>query len=366
MSSKKENFKEKFKDEKLLEIKTQIEYYLGDENLKTDTFFRQLILSDANGYLDLDYIMKCNKIKKKGWTKDEIKKGVELSNLVELDKTKEKIRRKNNLKLPELSLLNQKKKREEKKDEDKNEEKNNNNKNKKKKIEEPHKEFNKNDKTILRIISEEDSTISWKEIFAEFKRLNPDLNVDYGRFKDNKGHISIILKEGQNLENVKLTKEFKIENKKFKVQKCENDDLINFWKEHGSHYEYCINQREKHNKIKENKNKNKKKYLDNAITLGGKEFKNADLIKSETKRILDKYKDGEKLEKYDKDFVMDLLKYHHNYEEKIKNMDYICVDRNEDFKYTRCFFIVDKNGNKKDFSSVKCIENIKDKLKENK
>ena len=58
-----------------------------------------------------------------------MKKGVELSNLVELDKTKEKIRRKNNLKLPELSLLNQKKKREEKKDEDKNEEKNNNNKN---------------------------------------------------------------------------------------------------------------------------------------------------------------------------------------------------------------------------------------------
>ena len=202
--------------------------------------------------------------------------------------------------------------------------------------------------------------------FTEFKRLNPDLNIDYGRFKDNKGHISIILKEGQNLKNIKLIKEFKLKNKKFIVQKCENEDLINFWKEHGSHYEYCINQREKHNKIKVSKNKNKKKYLDNVITLGGKEYKNIDLIKSETKRIISKYKDGEKLENEDKDFVLDLLKYHHNYKEIIKNMDYICVDRNEDFKYTRCFFIVDKNGNKKDFSSVKCIENIKDKLKENK
>ena len=196
MSSKKDNSKERQKDEKQLEIKNQIEYYLGDENLKKDTFFRQLILSDANGYLDLDYIMKCNKIKKKGWTKEEIKKGVELSDLVELDITKEKIRRKNNLKLPELSLLNQKMKREEKKEEDKKEE--NNNKNKKKKAEEePKKEFNKKDKIIFRIISEEDSSISWKEIFAEFKRVNPDLNVDYGRFKDNKGHISIILKEDQ-------------------------------------------------------------------------------------------------------------------------------------------------------------------------
>ena len=38
------------------------------------------------------------------------------------------------------------------------------------------------------------------------------------------------------------------------------------------------------------------------LTLGGKEFKNIDLIKSETKRIISKYKDGEKLENEDKDF----------------------------------------------------------------
>jgi len=38
MSSKKDNSKEKQKDEKQLEIKNQIEYYLGDENLKKDTF----------------------------------------------------------------------------------------------------------------------------------------------------------------------------------------------------------------------------------------------------------------------------------------------------------------------------------------
>ena len=74
MSSKKDNSKEKQKDEKQLEIKNQIEYYLGDENLKKDTFFRQLILSEANGYLDLDYIMKCNKIKKRDGQKKKLKK----------------------------------------------------------------------------------------------------------------------------------------------------------------------------------------------------------------------------------------------------------------------------------------------------
>ena len=69
--------------------------------------------------------------------------------------------------MPELSLLNLKKKREEKKEKDKKED---NNKNKKKKIEEePKKEFNKKDKIIFRKISEEDSTISWKEILQNLK-----------------------------------------------------------------------------------------------------------------------------------------------------------------------------------------------------
>ena len=70
-SKKKEKSKDNLSEETKNEIKTQIEYYLGDENLKKDDFFHRLISADANGYLDLDIILKCNKIKKKGWTKDE-------------------------------------------------------------------------------------------------------------------------------------------------------------------------------------------------------------------------------------------------------------------------------------------------------
>ena len=127
-----------------------------------------------------------------------------------------------------------------------------------------------------------------------------------------------------------------------------------------------MKQREKHNKTKERKEAKKKKYLDEKISLGKKEYCNMDEVKIETKKILNKYKDGEKLEDDDKDFVLDLLKYHHNYDEKIKDMDYITVDSSEKYKFTRCFYIVDKNGNKTDFSSKKCIENIMDDLNKNK
>ena len=356
------------------EIKEQLEYYLGDENLKKDAFFHQLISSSPDGYLDLKYILKCNKIKKKGWSKDDLKKGVELSDFIELDKTGEKIRRKNNLKLPELTLLNQKRKKSDIKEKDKKEDKINDDTNnkeiKKEEAELPAptpilKLEERKDIIIFKINCEGKTESSWKKIFEEFKKLNPELNVDYGRFKDNEGHISIILKKEQNLENLKFTQNFEIGKEKFNVEKCEGENLSKFWKDHGSHYEYCLTQREKHNKTKENRLKNKKKYLDEKITLGGKEYCNIDLIKNQTKQILNNYKDGEKLSNEDKNFVLDLLKYHHNYEEKIKNMETIIVDKNEKFTYSRCFFIVDKNGKKTDFSSKKCIENIMDKLKQN-
>lgn len=316
-------------------------------------FFHEIISSDPEGYLDLKYILNCNKIKKKGWTKEDLKKGIEISLSVELDEKGEKVRRKDNLKLPELLLIEKKRKREgtkktekksEKKNEDKKEEKG-----------------DKNDAIILKITCTQKSSSTWKQIFDEFKKLNPELDVDYGRFKETEGNIAINPKNNEKFENMKLINKFKIGEIEFTVEKCEGEDLINFWKEHGSHYEYCMRQREKHNKTKEEKNQKHKKYLKKAVTLGKKEYSNIDLVKSQTRKIINKYKDNEKLKGEDKDFILDLLKYHHNYEEKVNDMDYIIVAPNNEHKYSRCFYVVDNNKNKKDFSSKKCIENLLEK-----
>ena len=347
--SKEEN---KLSSDTILEIKNQLEYYLSDENLKKDYFFHERISSDPEGYLELKYILKCNKIKNKGWTKEDLKKGIEISTSIELDKSGEKVRRKNNQKLPELLLL-QKKRKDEKKPEKKEDKK-------------EQKEDNKKDILILKITCREKSSSSWKNIFEEFKNSNPELDVEYGRFKEIEGHIGIFLKENQSLENIKYKDKFKVEDIEFTVEKCEGEDLINFWKEHGSHYEYCIKQKERNNKSKQAKIEKHKKYLDNPITLGKEEYTNIDLVKSQAKKILNKYKDNEKLKGEHKKFILDLLKYHHNYDEKVIDMDYIIVAPNEEYKYSRCFFIVDKNKNKKDFSFKKCIENILEKKMINK
>ena len=48
------------------EVKKQVEYYLSDINLQKDDFFRTQIKSNKDGYLNLECILKCNKVKKMG------------------------------------------------------------------------------------------------------------------------------------------------------------------------------------------------------------------------------------------------------------------------------------------------------------
>ena len=352
----------KLDKEKLLEIKEQIEYYLSDENLKHDSFFHGKISADPNGYLYLNELLKCNKIKKAGWTKEDLQSGIELSTLIELDKeTKERVRRKNNKPLPELVLLSKKRKKEESKKEKKEEEK------------------EKKEPIILLINCKEKNETKWKDICETFKKESPDVEVIYMRFKDTEGHIAVIPKT----DEIKFKEKFTCENNEYTVKKCEGEDLIEFFKNHGSHYEMCkkINERrnkrnknknQNKNKKNENKNKNKKvKMGDNEncslkcdVTLGGKKYGDIGVIKAESRRIINDSKDDVPLNEKDQKFIMDLLKYHSNYDEKAKNLDYITVGKPEKYESSRCFIVVNKKKEKHDFSVQKCLDNLIKKINE--
>ena len=95
-------------ENKKKEIKGQIEYYLSDSNLETDEFFHNMISKDINGYLELENILQCNKIKKAGWTKEEIIESIKESDKIELNEEKTKVRRKDNR---QRKNVNQKKKK---------------------------------------------------------------------------------------------------------------------------------------------------------------------------------------------------------------------------------------------------------------
>ena len=292
---------------KKIAIKEQIEYYLSDENLKQDSFFHDKISENSNGYLDLDYLLKCNKIKKAGWTKEELIEGIKLSDIVELDNTNNKVRRKDNKPLPELVLLSKKRPKPEKEEE---------------------KEEKEREPVVLMFESEKESTSKWKDVCQAFRDENPDLNVIYSRFKDQLGHIVVIPDSD---DDIKFKDKFSYDEVEYKVKKCEGDDLINFYKDHGKHYEDCVAMKKRRNKKgkgkkESNKGKNKKEkketekkdtneknVLKTEVTLGDEKFSDVSLIKAKARKIITDTKDGEKLKEKQQKFILDLLKYHqHN------------------------------------------------------
>ena len=343
------NLKSENKNDKNLEIKEQIEYYLSDKNLQNDSFFHQKISENPNGYLELNFLLKCNKCKKAGWTLDELKEALKLSDMLELDETETKVRRKGNKPLPELILLAKKRKKDDEEDE--------------KEPKEP---------IILMFTCKEPNESNWKNVCEAFKTENPELNVIYSRFKSNLGHIAVIPNNDDDEEDLKFKDKFKYDEIEYTVKKCEDEDLIQFYKEHGGHYKKCKEMNERKNKKGKKKEKskgkkNKKQKVDNnknntqlkkEITLGELKFNDASVIKAETRKIINDTKDDEKLDEKNSKFILDLLKYHHKYEEKIKDLNYITVGKPENYDSSRCFIAVDKNNNRKDFSAQKCIDNL--------
>jgi len=108
----------KMTDSLTAEIQKQVEYYLGDLNLQKDDFFRDLIESSKDGYVDIAYILKCNKIKKLGVNKAaQVVTACKASKDVEFSADGNKVRRTENKALPEKT--ESKKKRDAKADDKK-------------------------------------------------------------------------------------------------------------------------------------------------------------------------------------------------------------------------------------------------------
>ena len=222
-----------FDQTKLNQLKAQIEYYLSDENLKRDRFFHEKISEDLNGYLSLEFILACNKVKQSGATKEDIINAIKSSTELELEG--DKVRRAGNKPLPELKMLNKKVKRNEEEDEEKEDE------------EGDREEEQSFDPVILEIKSDKEPDFKWKDIQDKFKELNPNLRVVYLRFKEGQGHIGVFNSHPE----LTFSENFEIDGVHFTVNKCEGDNLIDFWKDHGSHFEMCIGRNKRFEKKEE-------------------------------------------------------------------------------------------------------------------
>merc|ERR1719220_198568 len=82
-------------------VRRQVEYYFSDENLRYDKFFNERISADKEGWLDINLIVSCAKMKAMRASKDDVLEALKESKL-EVREGGTGLRRRGNAKPPEL------------------------------------------------------------------------------------------------------------------------------------------------------------------------------------------------------------------------------------------------------------------------
>jgi hypothetical protein len=267
-------------------ILKQIEYYLSDKNLQHDQFFYDKLLNDPNGYLDLNYFLNCNNIKKLDIKIEDIQAALADSEILLLNKDKTGVKRKDE-KLP--NFLGKKRR-----DEEKNKDKTNDNTDGKDNKDNTIcliNNYETNDPIILILSSNLDKAMKWKELVKKLKDAIPNYDVVYTRFGYQKGHAAIFPKnaESQNDDQPKELKlnddcnetdkidtakkldiAFEMDGIQITAKEANEQEAKDFWKEHGGHYEYCLGLKlNEMSKKKGNNKKVEKNILKVPVILGG-------------------------------------------------------------------------------------------------
>lgn len=282
------------KDNKIELLQKQIEYYLSDKNLQHDPFFFEKISENKDGYLDANLFLNCNNIKKLDIKIEDVVTACKNSTKVECDEKHLLLRRKDNAVLP--NFLGRKRDKEFVDEKAK----------KKAEADDPKVKLawllENEDPIILYLSSDKDQVIKWKELSKKLKELYPEYECVYIRFSFQKGHAALFSKDSKCLElfkSLETNKEESLslkETNDVKVSKSDNlvdsldkektftvegvnlisklatdKELAEFWKTHGSHYEFCITTRlEADFKNRNNKQpKINKNHLKSPVTLGG-------------------------------------------------------------------------------------------------
>lgn len=116
--------------------------------------------------------------------------------------------------------------------------------------------------------------------------------------------------------------------------------------------------KKQHQKPAAGKNKRKGAEKSGPLTVAGVEYPSKDEVKAKAMEIVKRNPDQafQVLEGAEKDFAAAILAFHPKAAEKKKSLKEYGVGTNPEHPTTRCFFAVQEDGTKVDFSYIKCID----------
>lgn len=302
-------------------ILKQVEYYFSDTNLKKDKFFHDLISKNETGYLGIDILLKCNKLKAMTQSPEEVANAVALSGELELSPDRTSVRRVDNRPLPTLGASQ-------------------------KTIAPAQPAKVVISPLILKLVLPEESKATWKELRDAYRAKFSEQELWYVRLHDTDGHIGIPSNAPAEVVDTLLNEGLDVAGIMAHFVKIEGDELLQFWKDHGSHYDMCNQQ---------GRNRKDKRPTKSQLKFGGKLFPSSAKVKTYIKSLLSATKEGSPVDPQYHNFLLDVLKQHPEFEGKSRDLKHFAVGRHPQHPESKCFFIVRNDGSMEDFSVAKCM-----------
>eukprot|EP00929_Paragymnodinium_shiwhaense_P096422 TRINITY_DN5800_c0_g1_i1.p1 TRINITY_DN5800_c0_g1~~TRINITY_DN5800_c0_g1_i1.p1 ORF type:complete len:424 (-),score=201.45 TRINITY_DN5800_c0_g1_i1:251-1444(-) len=301
-------------------VRKQVEYYLSDENLRYDKFFHEKISADKDGWLELNLVLTCNKMKSMNATKDDVLAALKESK-IEVKEGGDAIRRPSNAALPKLETKQQHLKKG---------------------------SMHAHDGGVVGFIKDVPAEKTWVQVKEVLKAALPE-NVMLWFVSEVNDKRQCFICTAPFEGDVKFyeTLELAVADAKLKVELCMGDML-----------QQALKLLPKHIKEKREKESRKKqKERNRPIVVGTQRFINVGALRGRVKEILNSRSDGESLKADGSDFklVKALLEFHPKGADKSVGLVGIKVDKSTQGE-NRCFFMVKGDGSAEDFSAKKCLD----------
>lgn len=303
-------------------IRKQVEYYMSDENLRTDRFFNEKIASDKEGWLEMSLILSCNKMKAMRATQEDVVAALKDSKL-ELKDAGAAVRRPGNAPLPKLEAKPQHHQK---------------------------KAMHAHDGGVVCVFKGLPAEQSWVQLKEALTKALPAKVAPWFVSEANdKGACTVVTAPFDNDIAFFEGLELELGGAKIKPEICFGEALQQTLKTLPKHV------RDK----RERESKKRQKERNRPIMVGNQKFVNVGALRGKVKEIMNSRSDGEQLKPEGTDFklVKALLEYHPKGAEKTKGMIGIKVAKSQQGD-SRCFYMLKDGGVEEDVSLKKCIDAI--------
>jgi len=304
-------------------VQKQVEYYMSDENLKGDQFFHEKISGNGEGWLPLNLILSCNKMKAMKATLEDVVKALEGSKLELKDGVS--VRRPGNAPLPKLEARPQHAKKS---------------------------SIHAHDGGVVAVVKAVPEDVPWVQVKEKVKAKLPEkVNIWFCSEVNDKREcvVSCAPFEG----DLKFFEELQLDfDGKIVKAEVANGDVL----------KAALKLLPKHTQGRREKcAKQRQKDRNRPIVVGSTRFINVAALRGRVREILNSRSDGDQLKPDGTDYklIMALLSYHPKGADKSAGLKGIKVAKSEKGDGSnRCFYIIKESGEDEDFSAKKCLDAI--------